>query len=32
MLMEVIKFIEAILVGMYELAPVYVTVENEYRN
>ena len=32
MLMEVIRFIETILAGMYELAPVYVTVESEYNN
>ncbi len=30
MLKEVIKFFETMLAGLYELAPVYITVESEY--
>lgn len=30
MLKEVINFFETILAGLYELAPVYLTVESEY--
>ncbi len=30
MLKEVINYFETILAGLYELAPVYVTVESEY--
>lgn len=30
MLKEVINFFESILAGLYELAPVYLTVQSEY--